>query len=67
LPTNIKGLANPRPFLCAVADMRQLPARTPATERLLPADGRAGTPASIVCTALALAVLALAVRIVAVW
>jgi hypothetical protein len=47
--------------------MSQLPARGPATERLLPADHRASTPARIVCTALGLAVLVLAVRIVTVW
>jgi hypothetical protein len=47
--------------------MSQLAARAPATERLLPADGRAGRPARIVCTALALALLVLAMRIVTVW
>jgi hypothetical protein len=47
--------------------MSQLPARGPATAQLLPADNRAGTPAGIVCTALALAVLVLAVRIVTLW
>jgi hypothetical protein len=41
-------------------------ARVPAPERFA-ADDRAGTPAKIVCTALALAVLVLVFRIATIW
>jgi hypothetical protein len=41
-------------------------ARGPAPQRFA-ADDRAGTPATIVCAALALAVLVLVLRIVTIW
>jgi hypothetical protein len=45
--------------------MNKTPARASAAERILPEHGRGGTPTRIVCTALALAVLVLVVRIAA--
>jgi hypothetical protein len=45
--------------------MNKTPARATAAERVLPARDRGGTPTSIVCAALALAVLVLIVRIAA--
>jgi hypothetical protein len=45
--------------------MNKTPARASAAERILPEHGRDGTPASIVCAALALAVLVLVFRIAA--
>jgi hypothetical protein len=47
--------------------MREIPAREPATGRFPSEYGRNGTPARIVCTALALALLVLALRIATVW
>jgi hypothetical protein len=45
--------------------MNKTPARASAAERVLPEHDRGGTPAGIVCAALALAVLALVIRIAA--
>jgi hypothetical protein len=45
--------------------MNKTPARATAAERVLPEHDRGGTPTSIVCAALALAVLVLVVRIAA--
>jgi hypothetical protein len=45
--------------------MNKTPARAGAAERVLPEHGRGGTPTSIVCAALALAVLILVFRIAA--
>jgi hypothetical protein len=45
--------------------MNKTPARAGAAERVLPEHGRDGTPTSIVCAALALAVLVLVFRIAA--
>jgi hypothetical protein len=45
--------------------MNKIPARTTAAERVLPELRRGGTPTSLVCAALALAVLVLVVRIAA--
>jgi hypothetical protein len=50
-----------------VAAMNKTPARAAAAERALPEYDQGGTPTMIVCAALALAVLALAVRIAATW
>jgi uncharacterized iron-regulated membrane protein len=47
--------------------MNQTPARATAAERVLPEHDRGGTPASIVCAALALAVVVLVARIAAIW
>jgi hypothetical protein len=47
--------------------MNKAPARAAVAERVLPERDRGGTPASIVCAALALAVLVLVVRIAATW
>jgi hypothetical protein len=45
--------------------VNKTPARASAAERVLPEYGRDGTPTSVVCAALALAVLVLVVRIAA--
>jgi hypothetical protein len=45
--------------------MNKPPARATAAERILAEHDRGGTPAGIVCAALALAVLVLVVRIAA--
>jgi hypothetical protein len=45
--------------------MNKTPARADAAERVLPEHDPSGTPAGIVCAALALAVLVLVVRIAA--
>ena len=45
--------------------MNKTPARASAAERVLAEHGRDGTPTTIVCAALALAVLVLMVRIAA--
>jgi uncharacterized iron-regulated membrane protein len=47
--------------------MRKTAARVTATERYLPQHDRGGRPARIICAALALAVLVVAVRIAAIW
>jgi hypothetical protein len=47
--------------------MNKTPARATVAERVLPEHDRGGTPAGIVCAALALAVLVLVVRIAATW
>jgi hypothetical protein len=47
--------------------MNKTPARTTVAERVLPEHDSSGTPAGIVCAALALAVLVLVVRIAATW
>jgi hypothetical protein len=45
--------------------MNETPPRAAAAERVLPEHDPGGTPAAVVCTALALAVLVLVVRIAA--
>ena len=45
--------------------MNKIPARATAAARILPEHDRGGTPTSIVCAALALALLVLIVRIAA--
>jgi hypothetical protein len=47
--------------------MSEIPARDAAAARFLPETGRDATPAKIVCTALALALLVLVLRIATVW
>ena len=47
--------------------MNTTPARATAAERVLPEPDPSGTPAGIVCAALALALLVLVVRIAAIW
>jgi hypothetical protein len=47
--------------------MSKTPARAAAAEQCLPEHDRGGTPTSIVCTALVLAVFVLIVRIAATW
>jgi hypothetical protein len=47
--------------------MNKTSARAAAADRVLPAHGWGGTPAGIVCAALALAMLVLVVRIAAAW
>jgi uncharacterized iron-regulated membrane protein len=47
--------------------MNKTPARAAAAARYLPQRDRDGMPTKIVCAALALAMLVLVVRIVAIW
>jgi hypothetical protein len=47
--------------------MNKTPARATAAARYQPQYDRGGTPTRIVCAALALGVLALVVRIAAIW
>jgi hypothetical protein len=47
--------------------MSKTPAPATAAERYLPEHDSGGTPASMVCAALVLAVLVLVVRIAAIW
>jgi hypothetical protein len=47
--------------------MSEIPARDAATARFPSEYGRDGAPARIVCAALALALLVLALRIAAIW
>ncbi|WP_375412718.1 hypothetical protein [uncultured Bradyrhizobium sp.] len=47
--------------------MSKIPTRAAARARSLPQDDRGSAAARIVCTALGLAVLMLAVRIAAIW
>jgi hypothetical protein len=50
-----------------VADMNEIPARNAAAARLRPETGGDATPAKLVCTALALALIVLVLRIATVW
>jgi hypothetical protein len=47
--------------------MSKTPAQAAAARRIPPEHDRSGTPAGIVCTALALAVFVMVVRIAAIW
>jgi hypothetical protein len=47
--------------------MSKTPVRVTAAARYLPEHDRGGTPTTIVCAALALALLVLVVRIAAIW
>jgi hypothetical protein len=47
--------------------MNKTSARATAAQRVLPEHDPSGTPTGIVCAALALALLVLIVRIVAIW
>jgi hypothetical protein len=50
-----------------VADMSEIPARNAATAWLPPHAGPDATPAKVVCTALALALVVLVLRIATIW
>ena len=54
-------------MVCGIPAMSKSPARAIAAARYLPEHDRGGTPTRMVCAALALALLVLAVRIAATW